>query len=699
MAGATAGAGANPGGAGGRLCTEITLGRGYLAADFEESQEYVARVLPSADDSSPDNLYFALPRDGSTGAIDPGTYSLGGEGCPGCVRVQADCAGAAAELAPEGGTLAVSIEGNEVQIQLVDAVFPNGPHGCLHVVDASVRVVPPPAAWTCPVHDYAGIGHPEYWCWKAGAAKPQRLCQCLCGAWDPDCDVVPGVNDCSDPQHYCRQVGFCTDASGFPHASCTYDTTNAVLRRRVGSLTEPFNTIQEAIRAAEPGDFVLVCAGEHVIEEPLVIDKPLAVTTAGMTTILRAGEAIEGDLVSIRTAAALLADLTIEGSQRSGIRMDVPEGVLELEDCVIQDNNHHGISAAAGSSVHLRNSTLSGNGDDDRYAGGGLAFDAAGSNGARSSLRVVGGEVSGNQSLRGGGIALFDTTFTIESTSIDQNIASDWGGGVYLERSAGVFLGGTVSGNASLARNTDAPGGGGLYVRAPSGNIELDGTEVRDNRGTGPGGGIHVRDVEAAASPIELRVLDGASIIGNASSKASPSGELSDACGGGVYCESCNLFISGDAQAVEVTGNTADIGAALCVESAAVEIHGALVGSSDSSSDTLLELSESTTLISGAELSATGNGRIADVTGGLLRLDEQTVLDSSTSPQLALFPGCPNLDCEYGVRFESVGTVWGDDPSIRCDLESPFAGRVDIGDFYCEAPTAGCDDWKCDELQ
>ena len=167
-----------------------------------------------------------------------------------------------------------------------------------------------------------------------------------------------------------------------------------------------------------------------------------------------------------------------------------------------------------GPSVLLRNCTITGNqaladpfnSTHDLGNGGGIY--AHGSKLAASNpytdgyLKVVGGTIAGNQSLRngcpldhyclgnGGGVYAYAGTVMLSGVNIgtsgNANSADRNGGGVFVNEHADL----TLNGAASVAYNT-AVNGAGIYTL---GNLTMDGSTftVSNNTATGYGGGINL---------------------------------------------------------------------------------------------------------------------------------------------------------------------------------------------------------------
>ena len=161
----------------------------------------------------------------------------------------------------------------------------------------------------------------------------------------------------------------------------------------------------------------------------------------------------------------------------------------------------------------------------------------------------------GNNTYSGGGVYVYDGSFTMEGGSIEGNTANDYGGGgVYVESSGSFTMsGGSIEGNTaqyygggvyvengsfnmsggSIEGNT-ASDGGGVYVK--NGSFSMDGGSISGNTARSYGGGVYVKNGSFS--------MNGGSISGNT---ASP-------YGGGVYVYDGSFTMSGGS----ITGNTAN---------------------------------------------------------------------------------------------------------------------------------------------
>jgi len=124
-------------------------------------------------------------------------------------------------------------------------------------------------------------------------------------------------------------------------------------RRRAGE----YETLREALAAAEPGDTVTVRPG--TFRENLVLDRPVAILAADGPGTVRIDPPAGVPLTV--TAAATVRDLVIEGSESSApaVLVTGPDAAVELAGCRVDTRSAVGVEIADRARATLRGCTVS----------------------------------------------------------------------------------------------------------------------------------------------------------------------------------------------------------------------------------------------------------------------------------------------------------------------------------------------------
>ncbi|MGV9270478.1 right-handed parallel beta-helix repeat-containing protein [Kitasatospora sp. NPDC003701] len=209
-------------------------------------------------------------------------------------------------------------------------------------------------------------------------------------------------------------------------------------RRRAGE----YDTLAEALAAAEPGDTVSVRPG--TFRENLVLDKPVTVVPAQGPGTVRI-DPPSGVPLTV-TAAATVRDLVIEGSDSSlpAVLITGPEATPALSGCRVETRSATGVEVTAGARPTLRGCVVAnptGLGLRLRGEGTAAAFEdcevaAAG----QAGLAVLGGATAALERCRvhhatGAGVLLTDPGSAAELTGCE--IYEIRGSGVQAEAHAG----------------------------------------------------------------------------------------------------------------------------------------------------------------------------------------------------------------------------------------------------------------------
>jgi hypothetical protein len=219
-----------------------------------------------------------------------------------------------------------------------------------------------------------------------------------------------------------------------------------------------------------------------------------------------------GSLFTVETGVALiLHDVTLQGrSDNTSALISVTGGDLLMNPGTTITGN---TISSYGGGVYLYNGTFT-------MSGGTITGNTSSNNGggvyvSYGALTMSGGTISGNTttSSYGGGVYVYNGTFTISGGTISGNAASYYGGGgVCMSGSALTMSGGTITGNSSYYY-----GGGGVYLEG--GTFAMSGGTITGNSSY-YGGGVYVTYNGALT-------MSGGTISGNSASY-----------GGGVYVDS-----------------------------------------------------------------------------------------------------------------------------------------------------------------
>ena len=118
-----------------------------------------------------------------------------------------------------------------------------------------------------------------------------------------------------------------------------------------------FATVGEAVKAAKPGDRILVRPGLY--EEGLVVDKPLEILGDGPVADIEI-RARDADAVLFRAGIGRIANLTLRQAGGEGISygVDITQGRLDLEGCDISSQNGACVSIHDGADPRLRRNQI-----------------------------------------------------------------------------------------------------------------------------------------------------------------------------------------------------------------------------------------------------------------------------------------------------------------------------------------------------
>ena len=191
----------------------------------------------------------------------------------------------------------------------------------------------------------------------------------------------------------------------------------------------------------------------------------------GSTVDLTDGSSVSSNSASGWAGGVMLDTATLVGGTISDNESYLSGGGIfvyrsTIEGTVVSGNRaSSGGGVAVDGIVTVRDTTISGN--RASFAGGGLAVESGDYD---VNITIVGGTITSNDAVRGGGVFSYVNT-TFDGTGITDNTADD-GAGLYINGGQTTMIGG------SLLRNVAQTGGGGVYIALDYEPPTFDATEV-----------------------------------------------------------------------------------------------------------------------------------------------------------------------------------------------------------------------------
>jgi predicted outer membrane repeat protein len=284
------------------------------------------------------------------------------------------------------------------------------------------------------------------------------------------------------------------------------------------------------------------------------------------------------DDIDVSEGASTISGVTITGGNSSNnpdssggaIQKYYGDADLTITDVVLTgnfaDNDGGAVSLyATDGTVTIRDSVISNNvaGDD----GGALCANGDGA----LVLTLNNVEITGNTAVSdGGGLYVYEGSFTIVNSTIDGNTTDGDGGGIH-------FYGGSLTlNNVEITGNDAAENGGGLYGNV--GSLTIVDSTISGNSALYSGGGIYFEDgtltiVESTISGntagdggggLWLDDIDGTI------SDTTISGNTAGDGGGGIYLYETLMTISNST----LSGNSATYGGALYIKTDDLDDYG-----------------------------------------------------------------------------------------------------------------------------
>nr|MBP3283523.1 right-handed parallel beta-helix repeat-containing protein [Treponema sp.] len=326
-------------------------------------------------------------------------------------------------------------------------------------------------------------------------------------------------------------------------------------------------------------------------------------TVTGATTI----SSISASSLTIKGKTGYSSDI-LDASGLSAV-IDVENAVPVTISNLTLQNGEMGLLHSGTESITIESCQIIKN------TAGGLFFSSESDSTVKDST-IGGSSANSNTSENGGGITKSGNgTLTIENSTISNNTATSYGGGIYIDGGKVIFSSGSISNNTgsgiyiksgnatisggSISNNTSAKGAG-IYLSSTTSSLTLTGGSITENSATDKGGGIFINSGSATIS--------GGSIESNSANYN----------GGGIYMANGDFdFTGGSAKS-----NTANYGNGLYIAGGTFTMSGSAVV--DSSNDAYL--SSGTYITIGGTLS---EATAATITPGNYSTGTQVLKDGS----------------------------------------------------------------------
>ncbi|HUW30570.1 MAG TPA: dockerin type I domain-containing protein [Planctomycetota bacterium] len=223
-----------------------------------------------------------------------------------------------------------------------------------------------------------------------------------------------------------------------------------------GTSEEPYNTIQEAINAANEGELIGVAVGE---EDDLTYTENLEI---GKTVYLRGGldpstwEPVSdrASIISAQSDSSPTVEYKTTGTAGSIVSFTITGG-------------KSGVRCSSGTAPTIEDNIITDN-DGGTYGGG---IYCVGSTNSTSVPMIIGNTITGNSASQGGGIRCYDYWVSsstsakipiVEKNVIISNTASSVGGGIAISHCDGANMRYCIASNI-IANNTAGSKGGGIH--------------------------------------------------------------------------------------------------------------------------------------------------------------------------------------------------------------------------------------------
>ena len=318
---------------------------------------------------------------------------------------------------------------------------------------------------------------------------------------------------------------------------------------------------------------------------------------------------------------------TLNGGEISGnvggISINNPKAEVTINGGSVKSNS----GSINGAGANIVNGTLkmtggeiSGNTSGGNYNGGGIYA-------SNAVLNISGGKITGNTSSgggwngTGGGIAAYSTKIYIsDNAEISNNTASN-GGAIRINSGAVYISGGKITGNKATYNVNNSTYGGGAIAATGGATLEMTGGEISGNTTASVGGGI------LAISNSKV-TISGGKITGNSSTGSSANWAYG---GGGIGVQGAVLTFTGG----EITDNTAlNVGGGIYVYDTAgiltmsdnAKLYNNIASGADSGNDIYL--------IANAKVEALLNASDMNISGISCWHEDNTEIDYTDSSEI-----------------------------------------------------------------
>lgn len=274
----------------------------------------------------------------------------------------------------------------------------------------------------------------------------------------------------------------------------------AYLERASGEVVY-FSRISDAVRAANPGEYVVVLPGTY--QETLMIDKPLVLQgSSSVTTIIEAPQGSTSPVINVvhNAGEVTIQDLTIRNGMYEGILVETPN--TGSATVVIAENT---ISGFAGDAVRVNSGQVTLKGNVISYSSRGVMVKSGKIKFMDNQIvnnSVAGVELSGvqevvaenNQVQQNAGIGFHISSVVDGRVTVQYNsFAANQGSGMWVElRNTNLVIA-----NNNFDSNNSFRGAG-LTIQALNGslgtssNIQVTGNKFNYNTASIYGGGMYV---------------------------------------------------------------------------------------------------------------------------------------------------------------------------------------------------------------